>query len=149
MTEIRSIGTNGYSGPKTQRQYMPPGEYQVGDRLDVVVGIVPRNLAVYLVGIDLAWVIDQANQPPAVVVDGLQNEPDSVEETNEPSDMADDGLPLSLMKVAELRSLADKCAIEGAASMKKAELVEAVAEALAQVDVWDDFDVETPDPDTG
>ena len=51
---VEKIYTAGYRGPLTAFHYLPPGEYRVGDKLDVGKRVVTEELARYMVSIGMA-----------------------------------------------------------------------------------------------
>jgi hypothetical protein len=61
---IKKIHTNGYQGGPHKVPYLPPGEYAVGRRLDIGKRIVTSQIAEYMVGIELARVIERAEPKP-------------------------------------------------------------------------------------
>ncbi len=137
---IVSIHITGYRGPKTDNQFLPAGEYAVGDRLDVAARIVPDELARYLVeteqivGFEVAGAhateepADHPDVPPS------EDEPTVVPWTDEErrSHTLD---YLNGLTVEELREFADRHSIAIPASyMKKADLIELIADAAVQPD---------------
>jgi len=79
--QMMRIVTDGYRGPGTHNVYVEPGEYAIGEALDLVAHVVPRELADYLVSIDKAI-------PTAFV----EVEP-PVDSEQEPSAVAEDAPP--------------------------------------------------------
>ena len=62
--KITRIKTNGYRGAPSGGEYLPPGEYEVGDALDVANRMVTPKLARYLVDTEQATVVDAEDDAP-------------------------------------------------------------------------------------
>jgi hypothetical protein len=86
------IVTDGYRGPGTHNVYLEPGEYAIGEALDLVAHVVPRELADYLVSIDKAIPTAFVEDAPPVEPDGGDaGAPEDGEQ--EPSAPAEDAPP--------------------------------------------------------
>lgn len=120
---MKRIGTNGYRGPLTGNAYLPPGEYTVGDTLDIGAGLVSAELAAYMVGIDLAWVLPPTTEPDDQ--GGTEPIDPDLEPEIEGEEIKVDITPeeaLSAMTLAHLQDLAREREI-AYSGLKKADLI--------------------------
>ena len=64
---VKKISTRGYRGKLTGGRYLSPGEYVIGDRLDIAQRMVTEELARYMVSIGMAvGLADFDAEPDAV-----------------------------------------------------------------------------------
>ena len=100
--QMSRIVTDGYRGPGTHNVYLEPGEYAIGEALDLVAHVVPRELADYLVSIDKAIPTAFVEvEPPAVeqgeevASGGTEETPPAVEQDEVEQDEGDEKTPPS------------------------------------------------------
>lgn len=75
MGTIIRIATDGYRGPLSTFQFIPPGEYTVGERLNIAERQLPAELALHMVKIEKARLLQYEETP----------EPETIEEPEAPA----------------------------------------------------------------
>lgn len=82
MQRLKTIKTNGYRGKLTGGQYLPPGEYTVGDETQIDKSMVTFELAAHMVFIKMATALAFEPDPDPMPVETttMPDDPDPADE---------------------------------------------------------------------
>jgi hypothetical protein len=115
--KIKRLKTAGYRGPGTNMQYLAPGWYGVGDRLDIVNHQVPDELARYLLdtGQVLEFEAAEDDLPPVPATSALGATPPEPQIGDHEMFTDGDGevWDLTLLREQPMKELRELAASEG------------------------------------